>query len=82
LKKQPSSSKCVDLTVLLTCWSYHQLFDLRSKVFDSDAIIQRLQFQISQLEGSEVSGRTREQSKRLEKIKSFDNQHVRACLPL
>ena len=82
MKKQPCFSQCVDLTFLLTCCSCHQLFDLRRKVVGSDAMIYKLQFQISQLEGSEVSGRTREQSKRLEKIQSLDNDHVRACLLL
>ena len=57
-----------------------QLLDLRRKLVDSNATIGRLEFQISQLEGSQFPGHTREQAKRLQKIKSLDDDHVRVCV--
>ncbi len=56
-----------------------QLLDLRRKLVDSNATIGRLEFQISQLEGSQFPGHTREQAKRLQTIKSLDDDHVRVC---
>ena len=57
-----------------------QLFDLRKKLVDSNTKIGRLEFQISQLEGSQFPGHTREQAKRLQTIKSLDDDHVRVCV--
>ena len=53
-----------------------EMIDLRQKVMDSETKIKRLEFRISQLEGSEFKDHEKEQAARIENIRKVDYSHV------
>lgn len=61
---------------LLVRSSYSEIIDLRQKILNSDTKIKRLEFQISQLDGSEFKDHEKEQAARIAKIRKFDYNQV------
>lgn len=53
-----------------------ELLDARSRLFESDVFVQKLKFQIAQLEGSEFKGHLHKQTERLNAIRAFDYDKV------
>jgi len=53
-----------------------ELLDARSRLFESDVFVQKIKFQIAQLEGSEFKGHLLKQTERLNAIRAFDYDKV------